>query len=191
MSENKSSHSHNQDGADSAANRSGSASNGNSDDSWESLLTEHEDELSSVEHSLTAHRFEHHAEKQEKKEAKRLLNASDLRRDAFVSPRSRIGNGLGTGPRDFETSFLDIDSPGGSFVPSDGELGSVRLSTLVFTILTIVGLLLVALSLFLPIATILSAIGGLLLLVGAVGLFSNLRGHKETRKDSDDDGARR
>jgi hypothetical protein len=177
------------------------------EEQWRSLLEEHQQELGGLEHSHTARRFERTARRQERRQVRHLLDAAQLRGRAFTKGHrsssagfgvdsdgadssSARSTGLGTGPRDYETSFLDIDEPGEPFSPGDGGLGHVRLSTLVFAILAIVGLVLVAVSLFVPMPALIDGIGGLFLLVGGVGLFSNLRGHKDTQTDPSDDGAR-
>lgn len=182
-------------------------STSDSDESeWQRFMDDHGQEFADLENSRTARHFERKAHRIEEKETRHLLDAADLRRHALTHRHRRIPkeemppfadasdnttqDGPGHGPRDFETSFLDIDAPGEAFAPSDGKLGHVRLSTLVFTIAAIVGLILVVLSLFLPMPAVVAGIGGALLLIGAVGLFSALRGHSETRHDPNDSGAR-
>ena len=157
----------------------------NDDADWRNFVDSHSDDLSDIEKSHTARKFEKAAKKEEKK---RLLDAQDLTSDSFSSTRS-----AGHGPRDFNNSWLDIDDSLGDedFVPGPANVGSFKRSTFVFAIMTVVGVLGLILVLFVPaIAGILATVAGLLTLIGAVGLVMQLRGHNETKSSPFDDGAR-
>lgn len=158
----------------------------NDDADWQNFLEAHGEDLTDIERSRTARKFEKHAEKQEKK---RLLDASDLTSDSFTAKP-----GVGRGPRDFRTSWLDMDDSlgdDGTFTPAPADLGSMKRSTIAFAIITLVGVLGLILVLFVPaIARILGTVAGLLTLIGAAGLVMQLRGHNETKTSPFDDGAR-
>lgn len=152
---------------------------------WEDFVSNHSSELSDLEKSRAARKFEKQAEKEEKQ---RLLDAKDLTNDSFVRP-----GGAGKGPRDFQNSWLDVDDALGdnTFTPGPPNIGSMRRGTVVFAIMTLIGVLGLILVVFFPsIAPVLATISGVLTLIGAVGLFTRLRGHSETRDDPFDDGAR-
>lgn len=170
----------------------------NEDEDWENFLSSHSSDLGNLEKSHTARKFERHAQKSEKK---KLLDAADLTRDSFVRPgrpsgtgSSRdYGSGHGRGPRDFNSSWLDVDETLGddSFTPGPPDIGTMRRGTVIFALITLVGVVGLILVAFLPsIAPLLGTICGVLTLVGAVGLIMRLRGHNETKTDPFDDGAR-
>ncbi|MCI1901577.1 MAG: hypothetical protein LKI93_02430 [Bifidobacteriaceae bacterium] len=165
----------------------GSNDNSGTDSDWQSFLDSHSDDLSDVESSHTARKFERHAKKEEKR---RLVDAKDLTADSFAASS---GNNAGHGPRDFNNSWLDIDDDLGSdnFTPDPPDVGSMKRSTVAFAVITVIGVLGLILVLFVPqVAGLLATIAGLLTLIGAVGLVMQLRGHNETRSSPFDDGAR-
>ena len=84
-----------------------------------------------------------------------------------------------------------MDRYGDDFVPPNPEIGHVNLSKLVFWILLVAGVIGIIASVFVPaLASILGSIFGLCALVGAAGLIVQHKGHRETRTDEFDDGAR-
>jgi hypothetical protein len=159
---------------------------GSQSDTWSEFVNAHADEISSVERSRDAKRFERNAKKVQKKAA---LSVKDLKASAFTSA------GHPSGPRDFEgRSWLDTDDvmdSGTSFTPPNPEIGKLRFGVLAFSILCILGLLAFAAAILLPSwSGTIGTIGGILMLIGGAGLFTQLRGHAQTRNDPFDDGAR-
>ena len=149
----------------------------------------HADDLKAVERSRSAKRFEKHAQRREKEA---LLSIDDLDQGTFTNDAPANGRG----PRDFTgSSWLDtdrvMDRYGDDFVPPNPEIGHVKLSKLVFWILLVAGVIGIIASVFVPaLASILGSIFGLCALVGAAGLIVQHKGHRETRTDEFDDGAR-
>ena len=156
------------------------------DDAWAAFVREHQDDLSSLEHSHDARTFEKKVRAARKKAA---LNVTELKPDVFADSRERT-----SGPRDFQTSWLDTDNvldQGNDFVPPNPAIGPVHRSTLVFVALLVLGVLGLAASVFLPsLAGVLGAVCGAMTIIGAAGLFFQHHGHRETRRDPSDDGAR-
>ena len=158
------------------------------DAAWAEFANSHADDLKAVEHSKNARRFEKHAQRREKEA---LLSIQDLDQGTFTDdmPQNR-------GPRDFTgSSWLDTDSVidryGDDFVPSNPEIGHVKLSKLVFWVLLVAGVIGIIVSVFMPaLAAILGSIFGLCALVGAAGLIVQHKEHSQTRFDKFDDGAR-
>ncbi|MCI1984200.1 MAG: hypothetical protein LKJ47_05450 [Bifidobacteriaceae bacterium] len=207
---------------DSANTPSGSDSSADASDNWQSFLDSHDADLSDVENSRTARKFERHARKEEERaEKQRVVDARDLTADSFAAssrkkPRwswgkkrsnddfanafgtssdsDNPGHNTGSGPRDFQSSWLDVDDDLGSDFtpgPENSNVGSMKKSTVTFAIITVLGVLGLVLVLFVPqIAGLLGTIAGVLTLIGAAGLFMQLRGHSETRSNPFDDGAR-
>ncbi|MFT9397043.1 MAG: hypothetical protein ABF545_03135 [Bifidobacterium psychraerophilum] len=169
------------------ASSSGPTSNHASDaDDWSAFLDAHADDISSVERSRDARRFEKKAQKAQKKAA---LSVNDLKSSAFTGPAR------GSGPRDFEgRSWLDTDDvmdQGSSFTPPNPELGPMRFEVLAFSIMCILALVAFAVAILVPQwSGTVGTVGGILMLIGGVGLFTQLRGHRQTRSDAFDDGAR-
>ncbi len=160
---------------------------GNLDEAWAAFEAEHKDDLAAVASSRNAKRFQKHAERQEKEQ---LLHVRDLAPDSF----SRTGSTHG--PRDFTgSSWLDaddvMDAEGDDFVPPNPSIGPVKGTKLVFWILLVAGVAGVIGSVFVPALTgILGTVFGLCVLIGGAGLIVQHKGHKETREDEFDDGAR-
>ena len=152
------------------------------DAAWAEFADSHADDLKAVERSRSAKRRE--------KEA--LLSIDDLDQGTFTNDAPANGRG----PRDFTgSSWLDtdrvMDRYGDDFVPPNPEIGHVKLSKLVFWILLVAGVIGIIASVFVPaLASILGSIFGLCALVGAAGLIVQHKGHRETRTDEFDDGAR-
>ena len=155
------------------------------DAAWAEFADSHAD----VERSRSAKRFEKHAQRREKEA---LLSIDDLDQGTFTNDAPANGRG----PRDFTgSSWLDtdrvMDRYGDDFVPPNPEIGHVKLSKLVFWILLVAGVIGIIASVFVPaLASILGSIFGLCALVGAAGLIVQHKGHRETRTDEFDDGAR-
>ena len=159
------------------------------DAAWAEFASSHADDLKAVERSRSAKRFEKHAQRREKRH---LLAIDDLDQGTFTNDAPANGRG----PRDFTgSSWLDtdrvMDRYGDDFVPPNPEIGHVKLSKLVFWILLVAGVIGIIASVFVPaLASILGSIFGLCALVGAAGLIVQHKGHRETRTDEFDDGAR-
>ena len=152
----------------------------NDDAAWERFAAEHGDELKDMENSRSARKFERHARKAEKQA---LLSVNDLRADAFATRPA-------PGPRDFTGPSL-LDAADDHFTPPEPDLGGMRRSTMVLWAMLLLGVAGVIGSLFVPVlGGLVAGVGGVLLLVGAAGLVSRLRGHSETRRDMFDDGSR-
>ena len=154
------------------------------DAEWERFVGEHADDLDDVANSRSARKFERHARREEKKA---MLSVDDLSSDAFVRRPA--------GPRDFtRSSWLDVDDAmdaGNHFTPPDPDLGDVRRSTAVLGAMVALGVLGLIVSVLSPVLNgIIAGVSGVVLLVGAAGLFMRLRGHNETRRDIFDDGSR-
>ena len=149
------------------------------DAAWAEFADSHADDLKAVERSRSAKRFEKHAQRREKEA---LLSIDDLDQGTFTNDAPANGRG----PRDFTgSSWLDtdrvMDRYGDDFVPPK----------LVFWILLVAGVIGIIASVFVPaLASILGSIFGLCALVGAAGLIVQHKGHRETRTDEFDDGAR-
>ena len=158
------------------------------DAAWAEFADSHADDLKAVERSRSAKRFEKHAQRREKEA---LLSIDDLDQGTFTNDAPANGRG----PRDFTgSSWLDtdrvMDRYGDDFVPPNPEIGHVKLSKLVSWIL-LAGVIGIIASVFVPaLASILGSIFGLCALVGAAGLIVQHKGHRETRTDEFDDGAR-
>lgn len=161
----------------------GGASPTPNDDEWAAFAAEHEDDLNEVASSRQAKRFEKHAQRKEKQA---MVNAADLKSDAFVN----------RGPRDFtNSSWLDTDAVmdqyGDDFTEPNPQLGSMRLSKVICWVLLIVGIFGIIATVFFPsVATILGTLFGLCALIGGAGLIMQHKGYTETREDIFDDGAR-
>ncbi|MBM6699488.1 hypothetical protein H7U32_03970 [Bifidobacterium pullorum subsp. saeculare] len=171
--------------------RENAASGGNDlDAAWAAFEAEHRDELKDVAGSSSARKFERHAQRKEKEA---LLNVDDLTADSFAhgnaGARSR-------GPRDFSgSSWLDTDEVmdryGEDFVPPNPSIGPVNKAKALFWILLVVGIAGIIASVFVPALTgFLGSVFGLCALLGAAGLIIRHRGHRQTRTDEFDDGAR-
>ena len=160
---------------------------GNLDEAWAAFEAEHRDDLDDVASSRNAKRFQKHAERKEKEQ---LLHVRDLAPDSF----SRTGSTHG--PRDFTgSSWLDtddvMDAAGDDFMPPNPSIGPVKGTKLVFWILLVAGVAGVIGSVFVPVLTgILGTVFGVCALIGGAGLIVQHKGHKETREDEFDDGAR-
>ncbi|MCI1663504.1 hypothetical protein [Bifidobacterium crudilactis] len=171
------------DGSSSDPATPGSESSG---DAWSDFVDAHADDISAVERSRAAKRFEKSAQKAQKKAA---LSVDDLKSSAFTNA------GRSGGPRDFQgTSWLDTDDVMDSdsvFTPPNPNLGHMRRGVLTFSVMCILGLVAFAAAILLPAwSGTIGTIGGVLMLIGGVGLFTQLRGHANTRSDPYDDGAR-
>ena len=154
---------------------------------WNRFLDEYSDDLGEVERSRTARKFDRHATRQDKREEKRaILSVNDLKQGSFVDS---------SGPRDFtQSSWLDTDDVmdrSSVFTPPNPDLGQIRWSRLICGILLVVGVAGIIATAFLPAwATVLGIVFGISILVGAGGLFVTHRGHDETKRDEEDEGAR-
>ncbi|MFT8703926.1 hypothetical protein [Bifidobacterium aquikefiricola] len=156
-------------------------------DDWAMFLSEHQDDMGSIEHSRNAKKFEKHVKREQKKSA---LNVRDLKADSFAGV-----HGAGHGPRDFTgSSWLDTDDvmdAGNDFIPPDPAIGPVRRTTILYVILIVLGMLALGAAIIIAqLASLLGTIGGVLTILGAAGLFYQHRGHTETRRDPFDDGSR-
>ncbi|NEG70133.1 DUF4491 family protein [Bifidobacterium choloepi] len=161
----------------------------NTEESWADFMAEHAGDLDDVENSRAARKFNRKAECEEKKA---LLDVEDLKKNAFVG-----GNRFTQpGPRDHAgTSWLDTDDVmdryGEDFTPPNPSIGHVSPGRVVLWILFVAGILGIIASTLVPsLASVLGVIFGLCLIVGAGGLFATHRGHDDTKRDEDDDGAR-
>ncbi|RBP99560.1 hypothetical protein [Bifidobacterium xylocopae] len=155
-------------------------------DYWGEFLAAHQDDLGDVASSSTARKFERKVQRDEKHAA---LKASDLDRSTFVGG----GQGPGRGPRNFSSSWLDTDEimdRSSDFTPPDPALGPMRGLTLLYSILTVVGILGLVLTLFIPHPpSVLGPVFGLCSMIGIAGLIAG-RGDFHQRRAPDDDGAR-
>jgi preprotein translocase subunit SecF len=167
---------------------SDNSNRGGNDTDWDAFLAEHENDLGAVQDSRAAKKFEKKAEKEERQA---LLNAQNLKSRAFTA-QARIQTE--DAPRTYQTSWLDVDNTmddGSPFVPPDPDISDVRKSSIVFGILLALGVIGIVVSVFLPnIIAFLAPVAGVLLIIGAAGLFSHLRGHTETKANPFDNGAR-
>ncbi|BDR53167.1 hypothetical protein KIM372_10740 [Bombiscardovia nodaiensis] len=156
------------------------------DPDWQEFLQAHSDDLGDVESSGAARKFERHARREQKKAA---LKASDLDQSAFVGS----GTGAGRGPRDFSTSWLDVDSvmdQGSDFRPPQPHLGHLSGGLLLLWVLTLVGLVGLVAALFLPhLPGFLGPLCALATLIGIAGLISSRPDFRHSRNPGDD-GAR-
>ncbi|WP_101617348.1 hypothetical protein [Bifidobacterium margollesii] len=172
-----------------SASNAGSDANGggsNADAEWADFMASHSDDLNDVARSRSARKFDKAAKKAEKHAQ---FNVNDLKNEAFV------GADHTPGPRDHTgRSWLDVDDvmdEGSPFTPPNPEIGSVRKTTMLFVTLLVLGVLCLALAVFIPsLSGLLGATGGVMTLLGAGGMFARHRGHSETRTDIFDDGAR-
>ncbi|KFI40136.1 hypothetical protein BACT_0838 [Bifidobacterium actinocoloniiforme DSM 22766] len=159
---------------------------GRTGDDWQDFLAAHSEDLGDVEASSTARKFERKARKADKQAA---LKASDLDRSAFVDS----GPGAGRGPRDFSSSWLDVDEvmdQSSDFIPPNPDLGAPKATGILYTVLTLIGVLGLAASLFLPHPpSVLGPVFGLCTLIGIAGLIAGRRDFRQ-RRAPDDDGAR-
>ena len=140
------------------------------DAAWAEFADSHADDLKAVERSRSAKRFEKHAQRREKEA---LLSIDDLDQGTFTNDAPANGRGTRdfTGSRWLVTDRV-MDRYGDDFVPPSPEIGIIA-------------------SVFVPaLASILGSIFGLCALVGAAGLIVQHKGHRETRTDEFDDGAR-
>ncbi|BDR54795.1 hypothetical protein KIMH_09060 [Bombiscardovia apis] len=165
---------------------SSQSSGSSSDDSWQAFVSAHSDDLSDIESSHTAKRFERKARKDSKKAA---LKASDLDHSAFVSASS----GAGRGPRDFSSSWLDTDQvmdQASDFVPPNPQLGHPSAAIVLYALLSLIGVIGLVAALFAPrLPGILGPIFALCTLIGVAGLISSRKDFRYS-KDPGDDGAR-
>jgi hypothetical protein len=163
-------------------------------DDWDSFLAEHENDLGSLEESRAAKKFEKQAEKAERNA---LLDANDLKAHAFTM-QSRIQAQqrmqAEEAPRGYRSSWLDADKvldDASPFVPPDPDVSDIRKSSILFGILFVLGIAGVVVSAFLPgVIAFVAPVAGVLLIIGAAGLFTRLRGHSRTKSNPFDDGAR-
>ncbi|MBT1165671.1 hypothetical protein [Bifidobacterium simiarum] len=159
---------------------------------WADFMASHSEDLNDVARSRSARKFDRAAKKAEKQAR---FDVRDLKAEAFAGNGPNAGGFAGAGPRDHTgRSWLDVDEvmdEGSPFTPPNPEIGSVRKATLLFVALLVLGVLCLALALFVPgLSSLFGAAGGVMTLLGAAGLFARHRGHSETRADIFDDGAR-
>ncbi|OXM99541.1 hypothetical protein [Bifidobacterium vansinderenii] len=153
------------------------------DGAWAEFMSSHQDELSDLEQSRTARKFDKAARKAEKQAQ---LSVDDLKPEAFTRQ---------PGPRDFQgRSWLDTDDVmdgESTFTPPNPSIGNVRKSTMLFVVLLVIGVGALTVSILIPaLSAWLGTVGGVMTLIGAAGMFFQHKGHTETRTDVFDDGAR-
>lgn len=159
--------------------------------SWESFLSDYADEISGLESSRTAKKFVRKAEKADKKGPSYLLvDASQFNPSAFVMPPNQSnssssrasGSSVGHGPRDFETSWLDIDDVlerRGGFTPPKPHIPRSSMTTVAMTFLLVLGVFGVVVSIMAPtLSWWLRIISGVLLVLGITGLIDTFCLHR-------------
>lgn len=150
------------------------------DDAWAEFVSAHQDDLHDVAHSRSARKFNKAAKKAEKQAQ---INVDDLKAEAFAAPPI-----TGAGPRDFQgRSWMDTDDvmdEASPFTPPNPDIGPIRKSNMLFTIMLIVGILCLCGAIVLPtMSSMLGAVGGVLTLLGGGGLFANRRHSVGLRTD--------
>ncbi|GGI12684.1 hypothetical protein GCM10007377_02190 [Galliscardovia ingluviei] len=165
----------------------------NLDEQWAAFLGEHGDDLADVAQSTASKRFAHKAERLDKKREKEAkqhqveqqFTVNDFSDDIFVQAGRRS-----YGPRD-HTGISWLDDVDDMFTPPNPKLGPIKTSTLLYTVLLVLGVLCLVGAVLLPsFSGILGLVGGLGTLLGAAGFLSVHRGFTQTRRSADDDGAR-
>lgn len=158
---------------------------GPSDGSWEDFVKSHQDDLGSVASSGTARRFERKARRRERRESKKSqFDVKDLEGDSFVG-------GGGHGPRDFESSWLDVDrvmDQSSDFTPPNPDLSNLGHSRLLFIALTVLGAAGLLASLLIPSwGMLLGSIGAFCLLIGVTGLITGRKNFRDPSSGLFDD----
>lgn len=149
---------------------------------WQEFTSHHADELSQIERSRDAKRFEKQARKTEK-----LMSINDIDSSLLAQPR---------GPRDYtKSSWLNTDAimdQNSDFVAPNPHIAKPAITKLVLWALFIGGIAGVIASVFFPmLAALLGAIFGLCTLVGASGLILTAKNKGlNYYNHSNDDGAR-
>lgn len=86
------------------------------DDAWDDFVNGHNDDLSSIENSRTARKFERKAQKDDKKnqkaQSKNTFRVEDFKSDVF-----RNNSSSSRTTRGFSTSWLDVEDSGNHFTP--------------------------------------------------------------------------
>lgn len=167
-------------------NSTGNNDQHNTDDAWESFISEHADEFSDVEQSRTAKKFNRRVRREEKQT---VVSVNDLDDSAFVGS---------TGPRDYtRSSWLDtddiMDRHSAGFIPPNPSLRKgTTTSRLIFGILAILGIIGVILAaIFSAHAGWIGALSALCIFIGAGGLLLTRSPNPHDFGDEDaDNGAR-
>lgn len=176
-------------------------------DEWKEFLSEHS-ELSEVEHSPSARRFEKAARRQSHEHTSSHQSQSTHRsffsrhtharthartraQTGFREPDGSIDNAdinpSDPGPRDFDNSFLDTDHvlerEDGPYVPPDADdPDTQKRSTMVFAVLIVIGIALLIVCAFVPfLAGVLGTVGVVGVMIGGVGLFLQNKDRPRTR----------
>jgi hypothetical protein len=190
MTQNKNSNDHDKYNHES---RDESISDSHYNDSWESFVEAHSEDLSDIESSLTAKRFEHHAKRKSKKA---VFKASALNESAFTTKKSSAKSSTERGPRDFSSNWLDTDfimDQESQFTPHQLHFEKPSTPVIIYSISTLAGILGLIGILFIPrISSFSSFVGSasmLCLLIGIGGLINTRRDFHQ-RIDPGDDGAR-
>ncbi|MBT1175467.1 hypothetical protein JS530_08160 [Bifidobacterium sp. LC6] len=175
------------------------------DAAWAAFEAEHKADLNDVASSRQAKKFEKQAKKREKEA---LLSVDDLSADAFtdgVRPFHERAN-KARGPRDFTgSSWLDTDDvmdryDDGGFTPPNPDLGPVHASTVLLTVLLVIGLVGTLAMILVPalysipvLSSILNIVFGICTVLGLGGLVVKILNRKNRPGDKGgyfDDGAR-
>lgn len=172
-------------------------------DEWKEFLSEHS-ELSEVEHSSSARRFEKAARRQSHRNTSshnsqrvhrsffsRRAHAQADDQTGFREPDGSIDNAdinsSDSGPRDFDSSFLDTDHvlehEDGPYVPPDADdPDTYQRSTAVFAAFLVIGIILLIICAFVPfLAGVLGTIGVVGVVIGGVGLYLQNKNRPLTR----------
>ncbi|TCD54840.1 hypothetical protein EJ419_01715 [Alloscardovia theropitheci] len=119
------------------------------DDAWNDFINGHDEELSSIENSRAAKKFERKAQRADAKvrrdEEKRIRTeekfaVSDFDKSVFGKSQSN--------PRGFSSSWLDVDEASNHFQPPQFEESPIPRSTVIGALLFIIGIVGVFVSLF-------------------------------------------
>ena len=157
------------DGTNGGVPAGGTAGNDNLESQWSEFLSEHADDVSALDASRTAKRFEKEAAKQDR------LRHERQRKEAERQFKQMAQSEQGQGPRDFETSILD-DAPDDHFTPPTDPDASMDHYTRVYLMLLVSGLVLVVLGFVFPrLSAAFESTGGMLLLIGILALIMRKR----------------
>ncbi len=157
------------DGTNGGVPGNGTTGGDDLDSQWSEFLAAHADDVSTLDASRTAKRFEKEAAKQDR------LRHERLRKEAERQFQQMAQSEQGQGPRDFETSILN-DAPDDHFTPPTNPDASMDHYTRVYLMLLIAGLALVVLGFVLPrFSAVFESTGGMLLLIGILALILRKR----------------
>lgn len=172
-------------------------------DEWKEFLSEHS-ELSKVEHSSSARRFEkaarrrshrndspHNSQGTYRSLFSQRAHAQADTQTGFREPDGSIDNAdinpSDSGPRDFDSSFLDTDHvlehEDGPYVPPDADdPDTQKRSTAVFAAFIVIGVILLIVCAFVPfLARVFGTVGVVGIVIGGVGLFLQNKDRPRTR----------